>query len=122
MMLPTSLPPNRSPIWQVFNPGVTQEDWMFRILSRYSREIASVFRYSTAVASSLTNRPSDVFSRWNDQGMKAVKPPGLLLNLAHDVEVIHALLDGFAAAEHHGRRGAHPQRVRRAVHVDPILR
>ena len=32
-------------------------------------------RYSTAVASSFTKRPSDVFSRWNVHGMKAVNPP-----------------------------------------------
>ena len=48
---------------------------MFTMFSRYSREIASIFRYSTAVASSLTKRPSDVFSRWKDHGMNAVNPP-----------------------------------------------
>src|ERR1017187_5793663 len=39
------------------------------------RLMARVCRYSTAVASSLTKRPSEVFSRWNVQGMKAVNPP-----------------------------------------------
>ncbi len=36
--------------------------------------------------------------------------------------MIHALLEGFAAAEHHGGGGAHAERVRGAMHVDPILR
>ena len=53
--------------------------------------------------------------------MKAVKPPVSSWMLAHEVEVVHALLDGLAAAEHHGGGGAHAQLVRGAVHVDPLL-
>ena len=86
------------------------------------REIASIFRYSTAVASSLTKRPSEVFSRWKRPGDEGREAAGVFLNLAHDLEVIHALLDGLAAAEHHGRGGAHAERVSGAMHVDPILR
>ena len=54
-------------------------------------------------------------------GNKCGKTAGLFLNPAHNVEVIHALFDRFAAAEHHGRSGAHAERVRGAVHVDPVL-
>jgi len=46
---------------------------------------------------------------------------GLFLNLADHVEVVHALFDGLAAAEHHGRGSAKPQRVRRAMHFDPVI-
>jgi hypothetical protein len=35
--------------------------------------------------------------------------------------MVHALLDGFAAAEHHGRGGAHAELMRGAMHVHPIL-
>ena len=49
---PTSFPPKRNPIWQTFNPCVTQLDCTFSKFVRYRRAIASVFRYSTAVASS----------------------------------------------------------------------
>src|ERR1035438_2054739 len=57
---PTSLPPKRKPIWQTFNPCVTQLDWTFTKFERYKREIASTFRYSTAVASSQWRPPSAV--------------------------------------------------------------
>ena len=57
--------------------------------------------------------------RPGDEGREAA---GVFLNLADDFEVVHALLDGLAAAEHHGRRGAHAQRVRGAVDVHPLLR
>src|SRR5438132_214064 len=66
------------------------------------RETASICRYSTAVVSSLMKWPSEVFSRWNGHGTKAVNPP---------VQVVHALLEGFAATEHHGGRRAHAKLV-----------
>ena len=47
---------------------------------------------------------------------------GVFLDLAHDFQMVHALLDRLAAAEHHGGGGAHAQRVRRPMHVDPLLR
>ncbi len=66
-------------------------------------------------------RRATVFSRWKLQGMKAVKPPVSSCRLAHDLEVVHALLDGLAAAEHHGRGGPHAELVRGAMDVDPVL-
>src|SRR5262252_11170356 len=35
--------------------------------------------------------------------------------------MIHALLDGLAAAEHHRRRRTHSELVRSAMDVDPLL-
>src|SRR5207245_8574622 len=49
---PTSLPPKRRPIWQTFNPWVTQLDCTLRKFERHSRAMARTFKYSTAVASS----------------------------------------------------------------------
>src|ERR1017187_2092587 len=46
---------------------------------------------------------------------------GLLLQVANQFQVVHALLDGFAAAEHHGGGGAHAELMRGAMHVHPIL-
>ena len=54
-----------------------------------------------------------------DEGGEAA---GVFLQVAHELEVIHALLEGLAAAEHHGGGGAHAELVRGAVHVDPVLR
>jgi len=83
------------------------------------REIASVCKYSTAVASSLTKRPSEVFSRWKvrDEGGEAA---GFLLQIADQFQVIHPLLQGFAAAN----IMVAVVRMRAdggAVYVDPIL-
>ena len=61
MTEPTSLPPKRRPVWQTFRPCVTQLDCTFSKLLRKRRAIASVFRYSTAVASSQPRPPSAVF-------------------------------------------------------------
>ena len=72
---PTSLPPKRKPIWQTFNPCVTQLDCTFKKFERKSREIASTFRYSTAVASSQWRPPSAVLAGWKLHGMNAVNPP-----------------------------------------------
>ena len=86
------------------------------------REIASVCRYSTAVASSLTKRAERgvlALERPRDESREAA---GLLLQIADQFQVVHALLDGLAAAEHHGGGGAHAELVGGAVHVHPFLR
>src|SRR2546426_3884653 len=46
--------------------------------------------------------------------------PYTTLFRSHDLEMLHAMLDPLAAAEHHGGRGAHAQRMRGAMHVDPL--
>ena len=63
-----------------------------------------------------------------ERGVLALESPGdegreaarVFLDLAHDLEVIHALLQRLAAAEHHGGGGAHTEGVRGAMHVDPF--
>src|SRR6476469_1379644 len=72
---PTSLPPKPTPSWQTFSPCVTQLDCTFWKFERYSRAMASTFRYSTAVASSQWRPPSAVFPGWKLHGINAVKPP-----------------------------------------------
>src|SRR3954464_851847 len=74
MTEPTSLPPKRRPIWQTFKPCVTQLDCTFSMFERKMRAMASVFRYSTEVASSQPRPPSAVLPGWNVQGMNAVNP------------------------------------------------
>src|SRR6185312_9213054 len=54
-------------------------------------------------------------------GDESRKAAGVFLNLANQIEVVHALLDGLAGAEHHGRRGADSQRVAGAVNIHPLL-
>ena len=44
--------------------------------------------------------------RPGDEGRESA---GVFLNLPHDIEVVHALFDRLAAAEHHGGRGSHAQ-------------
>src|SRR5208282_2248902 len=68
---PTSLPPKRNPIWQTFNPCVTQLACTLGKLERKTREIASVFRYSTAVDSGQPRPPRAVCLGWKVHGMKA---------------------------------------------------
>ena len=53
-----------------------------------------------------------------DEGGEAA---GLFLELANDFEVVDALLEGFADAEHHGGGGAHAELVGGAVDADPIF-
>ena len=53
--------------------------------------------------------------------MKAVKPPVSSWMRRTHFEVIDALLERLAAAEHHGGGGAHAERVRHAVHFSPFL-
>ena len=48
--------------------------------------------------------------------MKAVNPPVSSCRSSDLLEVVHALLEGFAHAEHHGGGGAHAELVRGAMH------
>ena len=45
---------------------------------------------------------------------------GFFLQVVQLLEVVDAVGVIFAYAEHHGRRGAHSQLVRRAVHIQPV--
>src|SRR6476646_1382159 len=56
-----------------------------------------------------------------EPGDERREPASVFLDLAHDIEMIHALLDRFSNAEHHRGGGAHSERMRRAMDVDPIL-
>ena len=114
MMLPTSLPPNRSPSWQVFSPGVTQEDCTFRMFSRYSREIASVLQVLDRGRFFLHEPAERRVLALEGPGNERREPARLVLDVADDVEVVHALLDGLSAAEHHGGGGAHSELMRRS--------
>src|SRR6202012_5249760 len=118
---PTSFPPNRRPICRTFRPCVTQLLCTLSMLSRNMRLMARVLRYSTLVASSQPRPPRAGWPGWKLQGMKAVKAPGLSLQVAHDFEVVHALFHGFADAEHHGRGGPHAERVSGAMNADPVF-
>ena len=53
-----------------------------------------------------------------DEGGEAA---GFFLEAADDFEVVDALLEGFADAEHHGGGGAHAELVGGAVDADPVL-
>ena len=87
---------------------------MWGMLSRYRREIASVFRYSTAVASSMAAV---------DAGLRAEggESPCFLLELAQCVEMIEAIFKGFASAEGHGCGGLHSQGVCGAVDGQAVV-
>ena len=50
------------------------------------------------------------------------EPSGHFLQPADALEVLHAVLKGFAAAEHHGGGSAQAELVRRAMHRQPLLR
>ena len=85
------------------------------------REMASVLRYSTAVDSGQPRPPRAVCLGWKVHGMKAVKPPVSSWRSVDVLEVIDAVLFGFADAEHHGGSGLHAQIVGGAVDVEPVL-
>src|SRR3954451_754302 len=53
-----------------------------------------------------------------DEGGEAA---GLLLEIADELEVVHPLLDGLAAAEHHGGGRPHAELMRGTVDVDPLV-
>src|SRR5262249_7520359 len=54
-----------------------------------------------------------------DEGGEAAR---LFLQIVNVLEVVHAMLERFAAAEHHGGGGAHAQLVRGAMDMQPIFR
>ena len=83
--------------------------------------MARTLRYSTEVASSQPRPPRAVLPGWKLQGMKAVNPPVSSCRLADDFEVVDALVEGFADAEHHGGGGAHAELMGGAVNADPIF-
>ena len=62
-----------------------------------------------------------IFRRENPRNERG-ESAGVLLNSAQPLEMIHAVANFFAAAEHHRRRGAHAERVRGAVHLFPFVR
>ncbi len=72
---------------------------------------------------------SFLFDKAAERGVLALEGPrdkggeaaGFLLQVADQFQVIHPLLQGFAAAEHHGGGGAHAELMGGAVYVDPIL-
>ena len=53
-----------------------------------------------------------------DEGRESA---GLFLEAADDFEMVDALLEGFAHAEHHGGGGAHAELVGGAMDADPIF-
>ncbi len=53
-----------------------------------------------------------------DEGGEAAR---LFLQIVDHLEVVDALLQRFAYAEHHGGGGAHAELVRGAMHVHPVL-
>ena len=61
------------------------------------------------MASSLTKLPERSVLALKKPGDESSEAAGVFLNLADDLEVIHALFDGFAGAEHHGGGGAHAE-------------
>src|SRR5262249_42065953 len=52
---------------------------------------------------------------------KSGEAAGIFLHAANALEVIYAMAEFFAAAEHHGRGGAQAELVRGAVHALPIV-
>jgi len=82
--------------------------------------MASTFKYSTDVASSQPRRPVPCV-RLKAPRDESCEAAGLFLEATHHVEVIHALLEGLAHAEHHRRRGAHAEFVRCAVDANPVF-
>ena len=122
MTEPTSLPPKRSPIWRTLRlHKVTQLDWTFSILSRYAAgdgEGAEVL--DGGGASPSRGRQGSSVLRLEAPRIKAVKPP-VSSELANDLEVVDAVLEGLADAEHHGGGGAHAELVGGAVDIDPVL-
>ena len=118
---PTSLPPKRSPIWQTFNPCVTQLDCTFRKFERYSREMARTFKIFDGRGLVPVASAQRRVLRLEAPGDKRGESAGLFLQLVEPLEVVDPVFDVLAHAKHHGRGGAHAQLVRGAMHVDPVL-
>src|SRR5262249_16870182 len=54
-------------------------------------------------------------------GDESGEAAGLLLQIADELQMAHALFESFPAAEHHGGGGAHAELVSGAVDVDPLV-
>ena len=52
---------------------------------------------------------------------KRRKPAGFFLQTVDSLQVVDAVLELFADAEHHGGSGSHAELVRSAVHVQPVF-
>ena len=100
---------------------MTHDDCTFRILCRYSLEIASVFRYSTAGRFFLHEASERGVLALESPGNERREPAGLFLQVADEIEVVHPLLDGLAAAEHHRRGGTHPELMGSPMNVHPFV-
>ena len=83
--------------------------------------MASIFKYSTAVASSHLRPPSAVLSRLEGPRDERREAAGFFLKIVESLEMVHAMLEVLADAEHHGRGGAHAELVRSAVNVEPVF-
>ena len=83
--------------------------------------MARTLRYSTEVASSHPRPPSAVLPRLKAPGNEGGESAGFFLQLANDFEVIDALVECFAHAEHHGGGGAHAELMGGAMHADPVF-
>ena len=62
-----------------------------------------------------------VWSGWNVQAMKAVKPPVSILKLANSLEVLDPLCHGLDMAEHHGRGRSTAQLMPDPVNLQPVI-
>ena len=62
-----------------------------------------------------------MFCGWKAPGDECGEAAGLFLQIVEPLEVVDAVFDVLAHAEHHGGGGAHAQLVRGAVHVDPVF-
>ena len=69
------------------------------------------------VSDLFAQRVVDRLKRPRNKGREAA---GLLLELTNDLQVVDAVLDGFAATEHHRRGRAHAELVGGAVDFEPV--
>ena len=84
--------------------------------------MARTLRYSTEVASSHPRPPSAVLLRLKAPGDEGGESAGFFLKVADDFEVVDALVEGFADAEHHGGGGAHAELMSGAMDAAPSRR
>ena len=117
--LPMSLAPKNSASWPIFSPCVTHDDWMFGMLSRYSRAMACVRRYSNEPAGGHVGHAVWLgLERPADERREAA---GLVLQLPQAVEVLDALGERLDVAEHHRAGRAAAELVPDAVHFEPFV-
>ena len=114
-----SLAPKNSASWPIFGPCVTQLDCMLATLSRYSRAMACVLRYSNDPAGGMCGQGRVVrLERPADEGREAA---GLVLQLPQPLQVLDALGRRLDVAEHHRAGGPAAQLVPGAVDVQPLV-